>query len=238
MKSYLGVMPGSGIKNLQDLKGRRVAVFRGTANQLSLDAALASQGLSERDLRLINLDFHAATAALAARQIDAAWGLSSLIALREKGLAEIPLTSRDIQGAGSTQAVLVGAGAFVDQHPELIVRLLGAQQRAVRWLADDANRGSYVELVSSTAGYPRVILETDLAGESLGEMFAPQLDPPFLDRLQAGVEFALSQRLIRKGFQVREWAAPRFLEAALDASLPGARPITDGAKAPPAQAAH
>jgi sulfonate transport system substrate-binding protein len=83
-----------------------------------------------------------------------------------------------------------------------------------------------------------VILETDLEGERLGEMFAPQLDPPFLDHLQAGVEFALAQRLIRKGFQVREWAAPRFLEAALDASLPGARPITDGAKAPPAQAAH
>jgi sulfonate transport system substrate-binding protein len=239
IKSYLGVVPGSGIRTLQDLKGRRVAVFRGTANQLSLDAALASQGLVERDVRLINLDFNAATAALAARQVDAVWGLSSLIALPEKGLAEIPLTSRDIQGAGSTQAVLVGAGAFVDQHPELIERLLGAQQRAIRWLADDANRGSYVELVSSTAGYPRVILETDLAGESLGEMFAPQLDPPFLDRLQAGVEFALSQRLIRKGFQVREWAAPQFLEkTVLGASPPDLRIITTGASAPAAQAAH
>ncbi|WP_290620507.1 ABC transporter substrate-binding protein [Immundisolibacter sp.] len=238
IKSYLGVVPGSGIKTLLDLKGRRVALFRGTANQLSFDAALASQGLSERDIKVINLDFNASTAALAARQVDAVWGLSNLIALRERGLAQIPLSSRDIQGAGSTQAVLVGAGAFVDQHPELVVRLLRAHQQAVRWLADEANREAYLDLVSATAGYPRVILETDLEGERLGEMFAPQLDPPFLDHLQAGVEFALAQRLIRKGFQVREWAAPRFLEAALDASLPGARPITDGAKAPPAQAAH
>ncbi|HEX2797623.1 MAG TPA: ABC transporter substrate-binding protein, partial [Immundisolibacter sp.] len=83
IKSYLGVVPGSGIKTLQDLKGRRVAVFRGTANQLSFDAALASQGLSERDIKVINLDFNASTAALAARQVDAVWGLSSLVALRE-----------------------------------------------------------------------------------------------------------------------------------------------------------
>jgi sulfonate transport system substrate-binding protein len=238
IKSYLGVVPGSGIKTLQDLKARRVAVFRGTANHLSLTAALASQGLGERDVRLVNLDFNAATAALAARQVDAVWGLSSLIALREKGLAEIPLTSRDIEGAGSTQAVLVGVGAFVDQHPELVVRLLGAQQRAVRWLADDANRAAYVELASSTSGYPRVILETDLEGERLDAMFAPQLDPPFIDRLQAAVDVALAQRLIRKGFQVRNWAAPRFLETAVSDSAAAPRTVTARVAAPPAQAAH
>ncbi len=34
-----------------------MAVFRGTASQLSFDAALASQGLSEKDFKVINLDF-------------------------------------------------------------------------------------------------------------------------------------------------------------------------------------
>lgn len=77
VKSYLGVVPGSGIKTLHDLKGKRVAVFRGTANQLSFASALASQGLSERELKVINLDFNAANAALAAKQIDATWGLST-----------------------------------------------------------------------------------------------------------------------------------------------------------------
>jgi sulfonate transport system substrate-binding protein len=78
VKQYLGVVPGSGIKTLQDLKGKRVAIFRGTASQLSFDAALASQGLSEKDLKVINLDFNAAVAALAAKQIDASWGSSGL----------------------------------------------------------------------------------------------------------------------------------------------------------------
>ena len=38
-KQYLAVVPGSGIKTLQDLKGKRVGLFRGTATQLSFDAA-------------------------------------------------------------------------------------------------------------------------------------------------------------------------------------------------------
>lgn len=105
---YLGVQPGSGIKTLEDLKGKRVGIFRGTASQLSFDNALASVGLSEKDLKVINLDFSAALSALAARQIDATWGLAGLFALRDRGLAEIPLSTRDLNGAGNLQALLVG----------------------------------------------------------------------------------------------------------------------------------
>ncbi|WP_164106710.1 ABC transporter substrate-binding protein, partial [Stenotrophomonas maltophilia] len=82
-----------------DLKGKRVGIFRGTASQLSFDNALASVGLSEKDLKVINLDFSAALSALAARQIDATWGLAGLFALRDRGLAEIPLSTRDLNGA-------------------------------------------------------------------------------------------------------------------------------------------
>ena len=56
---------------------------------------------------MINLDFNAAAAA--AKQIDATWGGSTLTALQAKGLAEIPLTTKDLGDAGSIQAVLVGS---------------------------------------------------------------------------------------------------------------------------------
>ncbi|GLZ89311.1 ABC transporter [Metapseudomonas resinovorans] len=215
VKSYLGVVPGSGIKSLQDLKGKRVAVFRGTALQLSFASALASQGLSERDLKVINLDFNAASAALAAKQIDATWGLSNLIALRERGLAELPLNSRDLDGAGSTQAVLVATGDFIRQYPEVVGRLVKAQQKAVNWIRDDANKAAYVELVSSLASYPPGILASDLAQESLNRYFDPHLDAEFIGLLQQGVDLAAKERLIRRGFQVADWVEPRFLDAAL-----------------------
>ncbi|MDA8486607.1 aliphatic sulfonate ABC transporter substrate-binding protein [Pseudomonas resinovorans] len=215
VKSYLGVVPGSGIKTLQDLKGKRVAVFRGTALQLSFASALASQGLSERDLKVINLDFNAASSALAAKQIDATWGLSNLIALRERGLAELPLSSRDLDGAGSTQAVLVATGDFIRNYPDVVGRLVKAQQQAVSWLRDDANKDAYVELVSRLASYPPAILKNDLAQENFSRYFDPRLDAEFITLLQQGVDLAAKERLIRRGFQVSEWVDPRFIDVAL-----------------------
>ncbi|MBX8532841.1 ABC transporter substrate-binding protein [Pseudomonas cichorii] len=205
IKHYLAVVPGSGIKTLQDLKGKRVSVFRGTASQLSFDTALASQGLSEKDLKVINLDFNAALAALAARQIDATWALSGLTALEAKGLAELPLSSKDLGGAGNIQGVLVADGAFVDAHPEAVARLLKAQEQATRWLTDENNKQAYIDLVSSYASYPAAIMEKDLRTEKMADIFPSQLDPQFLTALQSSVDIAARERLIRKPFKVSEW---------------------------------
>jgi len=215
VKHYLGVVPGSGIKTLQDLKGKRVAIFRGTASQLSFDAALASQGLSEKDVKVINLDFNAAVAALAAKQIDASWGGSGLTALQAKGLAELPLNTKDLGGAGSVQAVLVGTGKFVDAHPEAVAKLLKAQQQAVEWLTQDSNKDAYIQLVSGLASYPPVILTQDLKDQKLSEVFQSSLDPVFLGKLQDAVDLASQQKLIRKPFKVSEWVAPELAAAKL-----------------------
>jgi sulfonate transport system substrate-binding protein len=215
VKQYLGVVPGSGIKTLQDLKGKRVAIFRGTATQLSFDAALASQGLSEKDLKVINLDFNAAVAALAAKQIDASWGSSGLTALQAKGLAELPLNTKDLGNAGSVQAVLLGNGKFVDAHPEAVAKLLKAQQQAVEWLTQDGNKDAYVQLVSGLASYPPVILTQDLQDQKLSEVFPSTLDPIFLAGLQQKVDLAAQQKLIRKPFKVSDWVAPELAAAKL-----------------------
>jgi len=215
VKHYLGVVPGSGIKTLHDLKGKRVAIFRGTASQLSFDAALASQGLSEKDLKVINLDFNAAVAALAAKQIDASWGGSGLTALQARGLAELPLNTKDLGGAGSVQAVLVGSGQFVDEHPEAVAKLLKAQEQAVQWLTQDSNKDAYIELVSGLASYPPLILQQDLKDQKLSEVFPSTLDPVFLGKLQDAVDLASQQKLIRKPFKVSEWVVPPLAAAKL-----------------------
>ncbi len=215
VKQYLGVVPGSGIKTLQDLKGKRMAIFRGTATQLSFDAALASEGLSEKDVKVINLDFSAAVAALAAKQIDASWGGSGLSALQAKGLAELPLNTKDLGGAGSVQAVLVGSGTFVDEHPEVVAKLLKAQQQAVDWLTQDKNKDAYIQLVSGLASYPPIILINDLKDQNLSEVFPSTLDPVFLGKLQDSVNLAAQQKLIRKPFKVSDWVAPELAAAKL-----------------------
>ncbi|TBU72271.1 ABC transporter substrate-binding protein [Phytopseudomonas daroniae] len=218
IRLYLGVVPGSAVKTLADLRGKRVAIFRGTAYQLSFAQALASQGLRERELQIINLDGNASSAALAAKQIDATWGGANLISLEQRGLAELPLNTDDLGGAGSVQTMLVGAGDFVDRHPQAVQRLIRAQQQAVQWLRDEANKQAYVALVADLSGYPRTLLQSDLEASDVQHMFDPHLDAGYLARLQAGVDLAVEQRLIRKGFKVADWADPRFLDAALQTS--------------------
>ena len=207
IKQYLAVQPGSGIKTLQDLKGKRVGLFRGTASQLSFDAALASQGLSEKDLKIVNLDYSAAQSALAAKQIDATWGLLNAIVLQQRGLADIPLNTRDLGGAGSIQSVLVGNGAFVDAHPDIVARLIKAQDSAVQWLTQDGNKDAYVQLVSKQASYPPALVAQDLQADKLSEVFPATLDPQFLGKLQSSVDLAAQERLIRKPFNVADWVA-------------------------------
>lgn len=205
IKLYLGVLRGSGISSLAELKGKRVGIFRGTAAQLSFDAALVSQGLTEKDLKVINLDFTAATSALVAKQIDATWGASNLTALRARGLVDIPLTTKDLNGAGSIQSVLVGDGAFVDAHPDIVKRLLAAQKIAEQWVSDEANKAAYINLVATLSGYPATILQSDLSEEKLGQLFQTQLDAPFLRKLDSSIKLASQQRLIRKPFNTADW---------------------------------
>jgi sulfonate transport system substrate-binding protein len=218
VKLYLAVQPGSGITSLEALKGKRVAIFRGTATQLSFASALAHQGLKESDYKVVNLDYNAANAALAAKQIDATWSGAGVIALKARGLAELPLTTVDLGGAGSMQTVLLGHGAFVDAHPELVARLIKAQQPVITWLRNDDHKQAYIDLVSRLASFPPAILTADASDQSLEKIFAPQLDATFLANLQRSVDLALDAKLIRKGFEVRAWAEPRFLNAALQAS--------------------
>lgn len=215
VKLYLAVQPGSGITTFEALKGKRVAIFRGTATQLSFASALAHQGLKESDYKVVNLDYNAANAALAAKQIDATWSGAGVFALKARGLADVPLTTVDLDGAGSMQAVLLGRGAFVDEHPELVARLIKAQQPAIAWLRNDEHKQDYINLVSRLASYPPEILTEDAVGQSLVKIFAPQLDAPFLDNLQRSVDLALDAKLIRKGFEVKSWAEPRFIDDAL-----------------------
>lgn len=131
-----------------------------------------------------------------------------------RGLAEIPLSTRDLNGAGTLQALLVGSGAFVDAHPDITERLLKVQLQAQDWLAREENRDAYIELVSKQASYPVVILQSEYRGRKLGDALSPRLDADFLGRLDASIQAAKRFGLIRREFSAEQWAAPELLEAA------------------------
>ncbi len=80
-----------------------MAVYRGTADQLAFDRALQTVGLSERNMQVINLDWSAGKAALAAGRVDAVWGGVSLLALRGDKI-DVVVKSGDSGRQNTTQA--------------------------------------------------------------------------------------------------------------------------------------
>ncbi|WP_287815878.1 ABC transporter substrate-binding protein [Pseudomonas sp.] len=205
---YLAVPPDSPVKNLADLRGKTVGLFRGTAAQLSFIQALNTAGMTEKDVRVVNLDFVAASAALAARQIDATWGGANVLALRDKGLAAVPLSTRSLGGAGELAGLVLVTGALAQAHPDWPARIAQVQRQAADWAAAPEHRDAYLRLQADQAAYPEAILRADLEGAApLSVLLSPTPDPAFIARLQQAVEVALKARLIRRDVQVRDWLA-------------------------------
>jgi sulfonate transport system substrate-binding protein len=212
--SYLATAPGSNIKTVSDLKGKRVSVLKGTAYQRPFDNLLATAGLTEKDLKLINMDWPSSKAAVVAGQIDATFGGADLFILRDKGV-EIPLSTR---GRGPGFEINAGALAtedFVAQQPALVQRVVKHLVRAAHWASQEGNREALVKLFASNSGNPELSFREELTGASLPQRFSPLVDEGLIAAYQGVHDEGLKLGLIRQGFDVKSWFEPRFVQQAL-----------------------
>ncbi|TWA57337.1 sulfonate transport system substrate-binding protein [Azospirillum baldaniorum] len=226
--SFLAVAPDSGIGKLEDLKGKRLTVFKGTAYQLSLGRALARAGLTERDLQVVNLDWNAALAALAAKQLDANWAGVSLLTLQDKGLAKILLSSRDLGREYTIQSGFVGTDAFITAHPELTQRLINVLVRTQAWVSEPGNLSEFLGVTTERSGVPLALARAEYEGDDPKFRFSPLSDEFLVTNYQSSVDRAKEQGLIRKTYDVREWIDSSFVDKAVaDLKLDGFWPRYD-----------
>ncbi len=212
--TYLAVNANSNIHSLADLKGKRVAVYRGTADQLSFARALESQGLKEHDLQIISLDWSASRAALASGQIDATWSGMGILALGPQGIV-FPLSTKQLPRLATTQAGLVATQAFIDQHPDLTQRLVNVLVKNAAYLTDADNLGPYNQLMAEQSAIPAQLYEKEMAGDDLKFRESPRIDPFLRASLQGSVDQAKTLGLIRRPFTAADWVEPRFVDAAI-----------------------
>jgi len=212
--TYLAVTPASGIKSLADLKGKRIAVYRGTADQLSFARALQSQGLKEHDLQIISLDWSAAHAALASGQIDANWSGMGVLALGKQGI-EFPVSTKQLPPQATTQAGLIATQAFIDKHPDLTQRLITVLVKNAAWLTAPQNQAAYTQQMAAQSAIPATLFEQEMKGDDLRFRNSPRIDPFLRASLQDSVDKAKTLGLIRRPFTADEWVEPRFVDSAI-----------------------
>ena len=88
------------INDIQDLRGKKVAVEEGVVDDFLLTIALEQNGMNRSDVEIVNLETSAATKAFAAGQTDAVGAFPPfwLTALTRKGSKEL-ITSKEFPGA-------------------------------------------------------------------------------------------------------------------------------------------
>jgi ABC-type nitrate/sulfonate/bicarbonate transport system substrate-binding protein len=123
----------------------------------------------------------------------------------------------------NTPWALTCTRTFADHHPELVTAYLKGMVRVGRWC--NADRWAAAELLEKTDFYP----PREVTYESIKRVdFVPNLSPMNLRAVAIEKDFMLSHGYIENDFDVREWAAPEFLEAAgreLAEEAPGESPV-------------
>ena len=212
--TYLAVAPDSDIKTIKDLKGRKVSIFRGTNNHLAVVKVLAANGLSERDLQVINMDEASTNAALASKNIDAAFGNFGLLLLADQGLAKIVYTTKGDNPAFERHSTLIATDAFVTQHPDLTGRVVKVFVTAALWSSQEENREALFAIWAKS-GRPVESYRRDFADQPLKYRNSPLLDDFLLAQYRVQAQQAREYGLVRRDVSVDGWFAPQFLDAAL-----------------------
>jgi sulfonate transport system substrate-binding protein len=215
INTYLAVPPGSPIRSVKDLRGKRVAIFKGTNGQLPIDRLLAAHGLSEKDLKVVNLDTATAQAALTTRDIDAVFGSYELLKLRDKGVARIAYTSKGDSPVFTRQSHMLVTDDFATRYPEQTRRFVKAMVKTARWSSDEANRDEVFRIWTRPGTVKLEHWKEDYEGQSLRVRLSPLFDPFLTDRYKDAVEHAYQFRLIRNKFDVDKWIDRSFLDASL-----------------------
>lgn len=211
---YLAVLPDSDIGSIKDLRGRKVALFRGTNNHLAAVKVLAANGMTERDFQGMNMDEASANAALATRNIDAAFGNYGLLMLAGKGLAKIVYSTKGDNPAFERQSTLIAADDFVVNHPDLVQRVVTAVVKAAYWSSQEENRDALFDIWAQS-GRPTSVYRADFEGETLKYRNSPLIDEYLINAYRVQARQAREYGLIRHDVSVDGWFDPQFVGVAL-----------------------
>ncbi len=162
----------SKITKIEDLKGQRVAVTRGTDPHIFLVRALQSVGLSEKDIKPVLLQHPDGATALKRGDVQAWAGLDPMMAAAEvEDGARLFYRNKD----ANTWGILNVREQFLKGHPDLVQRVLKVYEEARKFSL--ANYDEMKKTFISVTKLPDVVVDkqlkerTDLTHSKIG---APQ----------------------------------------------------------------
>jgi len=227
--SYITGPIDSQAKSLEDLKGKRLAVFKGTASQLTLGRILKKHGLTERDFKTVSMDGDTLRAAIATKDVDA--GFIAPFDLAARGVGKLIYETGPDPDL-TAQGVFWASEEFERKYPDIVQRVVTTLIRVAAWSSDEKNRDAQYKLWSNS-GTSYYEYQKTFADTPLKWRLSPLLDEYFVDNLRKSIQQAKEFKLIRRDVDINGWLAPQYLNTALkDLKLEGYWPEFNAAGKP------
>jgi sulfonate transport system substrate-binding protein len=193
----------SSVEKPADLKGKKVAAPVGSSAHHFLILSVASAGLAEDDVEIVNLAPTDLETALATGQIDAVSIWEPYVAIIEANKH-----GREIEtpkGLRKSLAIIAGRNAFTEQNPEITARFLKVALQIYGFVHEDRERA--IKIIAEHSGFK----ESDLRPSIQAQIF----DPYFLDDDWAQAEktkqFLLKSDVIENDFDVKTLFTDKYL---------------------------
>jgi sulfonate transport system substrate-binding protein len=169
------------ISKIADLKGKRVAVTRGTDPHIFLVRALLSVGLSEKDITPVLLQHPDGKTALIRGDVDAWAGLDPMMAQAEiEDGAKLFYRNKD----ANTWGILNAREEFLNDHPDIARRVLAVYEEARKYSLAHYDEQKRVFIAATKL--PEVVVDKQLKERT--ELTFNKIGPAQRDSiLQAGL---------------------------------------------------
>jgi sulfonate transport system substrate-binding protein len=157
------------ITKVEDLKGRKVAVTRGTDPHIFLLRALHEAGLTEKDIQMVVLQHPDGRIALEKGDVDAWAGLDPMMAQTELQSGS-RLFYRNVNF--NSYGVLDVREEFARQYPAYVERVLAAYEKARLWALQNPEEFRKLFAADAKLDNPvvtKVLERTDLTNSTIGD---------------------------------------------------------------------
>jgi sulfonate transport system substrate-binding protein len=199
---------GSPIKDVKELKGKKVAATFGTDPYIFLLRALAEAGLSAKDVQIVNLQHADGANALLKGQVDAWAGLDPHMARTEvESGAEYIYRNPDF----NTYGTLNVRSDFAKKHPEQVEQVIELYEKARKWTLENPEEAA--KLLSEEAGINEDVAKKQLERNNFEE---PVPGSQLEEAISSAGEVLQTEEVVKKDTDIKklvnELINPKFAE--------------------------
>ncbi|MCB6218114.1 aliphatic sulfonate ABC transporter substrate-binding protein [Bacillus paralicheniformis] len=203
------VKKGSGIDDIKDLKGKKVAVAKGSSGFDFLYKVIDKAGLEPTDVNIIQLQPDEAMPAFDSGAIDA-WSIwepfLSLKTIKSDAAILVDGEQIDKYSPGFTLV----RSEFAEKYPDEVIRFLKVYDKAVKWHKN--HKKEAVEAYAKIKNLDKKVVENVLNNTE-------PLNEPITDRIietqQETADFQFKLKAINKEIDVKEVVDNSFIKKAL-----------------------